>query len=278
MSSFSAPGGSKQRVASQFNQLAAGYDRIRYTRNCVERLIELADLQPGQRVLDVATGTGLVALIAAEQVGTEGQVVGIDISPDMLAQARTKAETAGLRNVRFSLGDAEHLEFADRSFDVVLCASGIFFLPAPSVAVREWARVVAPGGTVLFSSWAPAYAELTTRFRGSLARYGIEPQVRADNGTADPSACRELLQAAGLEEADAHVDQLGYFLPTLDAYWDEMMITLPGLPVTTLSPADQAQFKTEHLAEMAPLLTPQGLWRDVSTIFTCGSKPSGVSA
>jgi ubiquinone/menaquinone biosynthesis C-methylase UbiE len=268
------PDAIKQHVAAQYDQLAAGYDRIRFTRNCVERLIELADLRPGQRVLDVATGTGLVALIAAKQVGPAGEVVGIDISPEMLAQGTIKAEAAGLPNVHFNLGDAEHLDFTDRSFDVVLCASAIFFLPDPSSAVGEWVRVAAPGGTVLFSSWAPAFAELDNRFRGSLARYGIEQQVRANHGTADPSACRELLRAAGLVEADAHVDQLGYYFPTLDAYWEEMTITLYGLPVATLTPVQLAQFKSEHLQEMALLLTPQGLWRDVSTIFASGSKPS----
>ena len=106
-------------------------------------LAEHADVGPGRRVLDVAAGTGAVAVAAAER-GAE--VVAIDLAPAMVERARE-------RGVDARLGDAERPDFPDGSFDAVLCGFAVFFLPDPAGALREWWRVLRPGGTVALSTF-----------------------------------------------------------------------------------------------------------------------------
>lgn len=117
------------------------------------RMLELAALCPGQRVVDVACGTGLVTLPAARQVGPEGHVTGVDLSERMVAGAATAAAETGVANVQFYRMDAEELELPDASFDVALSALGILYCPDPLKALREMHRVLVPGGRVAVAVW-----------------------------------------------------------------------------------------------------------------------------
>jgi ubiquinone/menaquinone biosynthesis C-methylase UbiE len=115
-------------------------------------LLALARLAPGERVLDIACGTGLVTFAAAEAVGSGGAVVGTDLSDAMVAEARTRARERGL-DIRFERMDAENLALPDSSFDVALCALGLMYVPVPERALAEMTRVVAPGGRVVAAVW-----------------------------------------------------------------------------------------------------------------------------
>ena len=145
----------KRRVAATYNLASAGYDQeaVRFFPLCATRLIELIDLHPGQHILDVATGTGAAAIAAARRVGPGGHVVEVDIATDMLKQARKKIEAAHLTNIELLEGDGEHLSFAEQSFDVVICAFGIFFLPKMLTGLREWKRAVREEGVVAISAF-----------------------------------------------------------------------------------------------------------------------------
>jgi ubiquinone/menaquinone biosynthesis C-methylase UbiE len=117
------------------------------------KLLACAALAPGQRVLDVACGTGLVSLDAARAVGPSGNVVGVDISDQMVDGARRRAAGQGLNNSSFARMDAESLALPDASFDAVLCALGLMYVPDPLRAVSEMQRVVRPGGRVVLAVW-----------------------------------------------------------------------------------------------------------------------------
>jgi len=117
------------------------------------RLFELAELRSGQRVLDVACGTGLVTVPAARAVGRSGAVVATDISDAMVAHVRAEAAALGLAQVSASRMDAENLRFPDGSFDVVLCALGLMYVPDVQVALREMCRVLRPGGLAVAAVW-----------------------------------------------------------------------------------------------------------------------------
>ena len=140
-----------------------------FTAPTAARLVRFAHVRAGQRVLDVATGTGVVALSAA-RLGAE--VTGLDLSPALLERARDNAGLAEVA-VTFQEGDAEALPFPDGSFDGVLSQFGHMFAPRADVATREILRVLRPGGTVAFSTWPPEH--FVGRFFALAARYSPPP-------------------------------------------------------------------------------------------------------
>lgn len=104
-------------------------------------------------MLDLACGTGLVTLDAARRVGPHGRVLGTDLSGQMVETARQRAADQQLSNATFQRMDAETLDLPDATFDVVLCALGLMYLPDPQHAVREWRRVLKPGGRAVIAIW-----------------------------------------------------------------------------------------------------------------------------
>lgn len=115
------------------------------------RLVKFAAVKSGQKVLDVACGTGVVAITAA-RVGAHA--TGIDLTPELLQRARENSQIAG-SEVDWREGDVEKLPFDDGAFDVVLSQFGHIFAPRPSMALAEMLRVLKPGGTIAFSTWPP---------------------------------------------------------------------------------------------------------------------------
>jgi arsenite methyltransferase len=105
-------------------------------------------LSPGERVLDLGSGAGTDSLVAAQMVGPEGSVTGIDMTPEMLAKARIAAAALGVGNVEFVEGEAEHLPFPNASFDVVVSNGVIDLVPDKDAVFAELNRVLAPGGRI----------------------------------------------------------------------------------------------------------------------------------
>ncbi len=211
----------KRRVAATYNLASAGYDQeaVRFFPLCANRLVELIGLQPGQRVLDVATGTGVAAIAAARSVGPAGHVVGVDIATDMLEQAHRKIEVAQLTNIEFHEEDAEHLSYTENSFDAVICAFGIFFLPEMLAGPREWKRVAREAGVVAFSAFGETtFQPISDLFEARIRAYGVTfPAPRHPfswQRLTTLEQCRTLLQDAGLEQIEGRTEQLGYYLRT----------------------------------------------------------------
>ncbi len=116
-------------------------------------MLDMAALQPGEAVLDVACGTGLVSLRMAATVGAAGKVVGTDISGQMVEAARRIAAERGLANLRFERADAEALPFADADFDAAVCGLGLMYVPGPVQALAEMRRLLRPGGRAAAAVW-----------------------------------------------------------------------------------------------------------------------------
>ena len=162
------------------------------TASVAPRLVKLAGITRGAKVLDVGCGTGVVALTAA-RLGAE--VTGIDFTPELVAHARENASLMGLELV-LQEGDAEALAFADATFDVVVSQFAHMFAPRPEVAIKEMLRVLKPGGTIAFSTWPPEH------FVGGMfaivGKYGPPPPVGVSppHLWGDTSVVRERLGAA----------------------------------------------------------------------------------
>jgi ubiquinone/menaquinone biosynthesis C-methylase UbiE len=131
-------------------------------------LLRLAALRPGERVLDVACGTGVVARLASQQVGDSGTVTGLDVHPGMLAVARSAAAPG--MPIDWHEASAEAMPFPDASFDVVLCQMGLQFMPDKHAALREIRRVLARGGRLILNLPGPT-PQLFTIMGEAFARH-----------------------------------------------------------------------------------------------------------
>ncbi len=132
-------------MAGDFGQIA------RYTAKSAQEFVGRLPIQPGTRVLDVACGTGNLAIPAARK---GAQVCGVDIAPNLLEQARQRASDEGF-TASFEEGDAEQLPYPDAHFDVVMSMFGAMFGPRPELVASELARVCRPGGTIAMANWTP---------------------------------------------------------------------------------------------------------------------------
>ncbi|HXG77562.1 MAG TPA: methyltransferase domain-containing protein [Gaiellaceae bacterium] len=217
MTTTMAPTEFRTGQRTQWNTAASGWRKWsplidRGAGPISERLVELAGIEPGDRVLDVATGYGEPALTAARRVGPEGEVVASDISAEMLAFGRERADEAGLGNVQFLESDAASLDFPTGSFDAALSRWGIIFDPEPEAAAARIRGFLKPGARLAIASWAtPDRAPMFGLTMGTLMhRLQIPPPPPGTPGPLarpTPEAIAALLEGGGLsdvqvEEAD----------------------------------------------------------------------------
>ncbi|WP_238361066.1 class I SAM-dependent methyltransferase [Iningainema tapete] len=133
----------KTEVINFFNSRTT-YDND-YTIRRALPLLELIQLEKGQKVLDMATGTGIIAIAAAQIVGGKGKVIGVDFSAGMLEQARQKIEVLGLQNIELIEADAEYIDFNDESFDVIFCSTAIVYFRDIPATLSTWYRYLRKG-------------------------------------------------------------------------------------------------------------------------------------
>src|SRR5208282_5612984 len=173
----------KRDSRSSWDAAATGWEKWwplfeRAAQKVSNRLVELAGIEPGDRVLDIATGTGEPAITAARAVGPNGRVIGVDHSPGMLAVARRRASALGLTNVEYHEGDAASLRESQGSFDAVLCRWGLMFVPDLQAAARGIHDALKPGASLATAVWDRADKVPMISIAGQ--------QVRAMLGIAPP--------------------------------------------------------------------------------------------
>ncbi len=273
----------RAQVAAAFNRVAAGYDNpaSRFFPFCADRLIVQLNPARGSKILDVATGTGVVAMAAMQAVGHEGRVMAIDLAEGMLDRLQEKIDKFGIHNIDLHVMDAAVLEFRREYFDHVVCSFGIFFLPDMSVGLREWARVTKPGGRILFTVFGKqAFQPMMELFIRRVKNFGVDAPDKdapfAAMRLADPERCRDLLSGAGLRDIEVHTEQLGYHLKDETQWWEVIWNSGMREWVESIPSARQELFRAEHLAEVRLLMGEQGLWLNVETLFAAGTKPSGA--
>lgn len=211
------------------------------------QLVRHAGVRAGQRLLDVACGTGVAAVTAARAGAT---VTGLDLTALLLEKARENARIAGL-TIDWHEGDAEALPFDAGAFDVVLSQFGHMFAPRPAVAVSEMLRVLKPGGVLAFSTWPPEL--IMGRLFALIGRYMPPPvDVAPPSLWGDPNVIRERL---GDAVRDIAFDRERMLIPVLSPEHHQAMNERTGGPVVKLvemltanDPARLETFRSEYLA------------------------------
>jgi SAM-dependent methyltransferase len=191
------------------------------------RLIKHAGIRAGHHVLDVACGTGVVAVTAARQ---GAHVTGLDLTPELVGVARENADLASV-TIDWREGDVEQLPFEAETFDVVVSQYGHMFAPRPDVAVREMLRVLKRGGVVAFSTWPPEL--FIGRMFALTARYMPPPPpgIAAPPLWGDPTVVRERLGAA---VRDLRFDRATMLVPALSVAHQREMFERTAGPVLQL--------------------------------------------
>lgn len=217
-------------------------------------LLAAADLQPGERILDVACGTGLIARLAAERVGPAGSVSAIDVAPDMIDMAEaTPAPDAPV--IDWHVGDAASLPFDDGSYDVVTCQMGLMFMEDRTAAVAEMRRVLVPGGRVVVNTpgriqepFALMEQAIVDHINADLGGF-----VRAVFSMYDPTAVADLLRTAELRDVDAHEEEATLLLPgPAEFLWQYINLTPMGPFVAQAPEAAQAAMERQVVETWRP--------------------------
>lgn len=222
-------------------------------------LVRFAGVKSGDRVLDVACGTG-VAAVSAARLGAK--VTGLDLTPELLERARFNSQTAGFE-IEWREGDAEALPFPDGSFDVVLSQFGHMFAPRPALAISEMLRVLKPGGTIAFNTWPPSL--LIGKMFSLVGRYmpplppGVSPPVQ----WGEPAVILERLGAA---VRDVIFDTGFMTVPALSPQHFRAHTEKTAGPVIKLvemleksDPEKLAAFRREYDAMAAPYFEPNSM-------------------
>lgn len=266
----------KQQIADLYSGRSSNYDNGDWHPRIAQRLVEYAQLNPGQQVLDIATGTGMVAIEAAQVVGTEGRVIGVDISAGMLDVAKQKSKTLNLSNIEFLLADAETLNFPANSFDRIFCSSAFIWMSDLIGALKLWHQFLKRGGLLSFHAFADTAFVGGVVAQKVLEKYGVSLLLSKPTGTVEK--CYDLLQQAGFEEIDIQTEQDGNYISLDKAkrmWLNDGLSPTPGQypnPLLKLSSEQLAQAKAEFDAELEILNTEQGIWNDVTIFYTFGRK------
>jgi SAM-dependent methyltransferase len=209
-----------------------------------DALVEYAQPKPGMRVVDLASGTGEPAISLALKVGAQGHVTALDLSADLLAVAKARAQTRGLTNFSTQTADAHSLPFPDNSFDLATSRFGVMFFRDPALAFRELHRVLRPGARACFLVWGSVEQPYWETMMGVVHRHVGGPLLPADGPNpfryAAPGSLAAVLRSAGFDDVEEEAKTLPWAWPgSAEEVWAYAQeVSVPFRPLLERVPAD----------------------------------------
>ena len=235
------------------------------------RLVDAARPAPGERVLDVACGTGIAARLAAEAMGAEGTVAGLDANPGMLEVARTVSPDG----IEWHEAPAEAMPLPDAAFDLVLCSMGVQFFADKVQALREMRRVLAPGGRALWCTPGPtpplfeAVDEALTNHIGP----GASMFVHAVFSLHDADEARTLMDTAGFDRIEVETTSVPLRVaPPADFFWQYVRSTPLAAAASELDERTRAALETEVVERCAPFVDGDGSVMEPGLLIVTGHR------
>ncbi|MGH7830785.1 MAG: class I SAM-dependent methyltransferase [Candidatus Binatia bacterium] len=260
----------KEEVAAVFGRAAATYDSTGRFAHFGRRLVTAVGLAPGARVLDVASGRGAVLFPAAEAVGPQGKITGIDISELMVKAAAAEIQRRGLTQAEVFCMDAERLTFAPGSFDAVLCAFSIQYFPRLVETLSQFRALLRPGGVFALSTWGqsdPRWKSLQELRRS----YGIGESLGAVR-IRQPAELESVLRQSGFEPVKSWTDEAEFTYASEDEWWEDLWSSGPRAGMERLDPDKRERFKREAFDRLQQLRGPTGFIERRQAILGRGVK------
>ena len=281
----------KAMIQQGFDTVAAGYDHpsLSFFPETAKRLVEHLQLNPTDNLLDVCTGTGCVALTAAEKL-TRGKVFGIDLSSGMLQQAKNKAKEMTARDggnagnagaigsenscvIEFKQMDLEHLAFPEGSFDVATSSFGLFFLEDMTHGLNNIASTVRQGGKVAITTFAgEAFSPMADIFIKRFESTGREVPPLSWKRLATEELIKEQFSAVNITNITIHHEPLGYQMTSPQMWWDVVWNAGWRALLNQMPENEQRQFEEDHLKEIADVLGSDGVWFNTEVLIAVGEK------
>ena len=256
-----------------FGSLAEVYERVAVPAMFIPEalgLLEIVALQPGERVLDVACGTGIVARLAAPRLGITGHIVGLDLNEVMLAVARAQPIPTGAP-IEWRQGNAMSLPFPDATFDAVVCQNGLQFIPDRVLALQEMLRVLRPERRLVLSviareSASQAVEATVARFLGPDAAASFREPFMLGNA----EALAHLFDGIGFSSVEITRQNITARCPTADAFIAFTLSVRLASALEKLSPEQRAALLADAHTQLAPYLSNDGIVFPVEMLVVVG--------
>ncbi len=256
------------KIRHAFDQVAEGYDHrgAPWFDQTAAALLRASQLMPQESALDVATGTGKVAIRLAK-ASPHSKIVGVDLSPKMIDVAKEKGK--GLPNLRFQAADFDELN-SKHEFDLLTCSFGIFFVKEMARTLRRFAQQLKPGGRLVLSTFVEgSFEPFNQLFFSTYSRFGEEPAAPAWLRVASPALINELFASAGLPKPKIEEVDLSFPLQSAEHWWEIIFNAGYRRLLEDLSPEQFKAFKRQHIEEVKSLLArPEGKKLNLKVLIT----------
>ena len=258
----------KQRIIDFFNSRIAYDSEGRGHPENAKRLLNFVRVQPGQTILDLATGTGLMAIPLAKAVGQKGSVIGVDMSAGMLAQAKAKIKAEGIKNLELIEADVESIDFNNEQFDMIFCSSGLVYISNIPALLDRCYRWLKPGGCLAFTSSNKGSHLSEVRVKVCKDVLGIDlPHIIRPLWT--PEKCTKLLQQSGFQniEIEKHLFRREKINDNYGSTQIETEFYPRGNPLLSLSEARKQLLQAEYTKAIERLIAEQGIWQEAINLY-----------